>query len=261
MSTLRVLVADDELLGRKRLTRLLGALPDVDLVAAYESAEHVLSHLAGDTVDVLLLDIQMPGLTGLEAAALLPDPSPYVVFCTAYSDHAVEAFERGAVDYLVKPIEAARLKKALDRARERVVARSAAQGSASAPSPSSSSPTSSSAELAANGVRTGRLPVSTRKGIVLLDPAKVSHATIDGELVRLVCGADTYITDLTLNDLEARVPRDRFERVHRRALINLDEVACLEPIETGGYTARMRNGDLVTISRASARELRRRFAL
>jgi two-component system LytT family response regulator len=241
---MRVMIADDELLARKRLTRLVEAMDGVELVATCASGDEALEALKQEAVDVLLLDIQMPGLTGLDAIQLLPAPAPHVVFCTAYSDHAVEAFEHGAVDYLMKPIEPGRLQKALGRVRERMASKAEQAG--------------------ADDKRGGdgsirRLAIGTRKGIVLLDPEKVSHAVIDGELVKLVCDGQSYITDFTLNDLEARLPEDRFVRVHRQGLINLDGVDTLEPLETGGYTARMKGGDIVTVSRSAARKLRKRF--
>ena len=113
MATLRVLVADDELLARKRLARLVGAIEGAVLAGECESGEGVLARLLERDVDVVLLDIHMPGLTGLETLELLPEEGPVVVLCTAHPDHAVEAFEQGAADYVMKPVEAGRLKKAL----------------------------------------------------------------------------------------------------------------------------------------------------
>jgi two-component system LytT family response regulator len=237
---LRILVVDDELLARQRLTRLLKAIPDVELVGECKDADEALAKVRAGGVDAMLLDINMPGLSGMDAMSLLPPEPPHVIFCTAHADHAVSAFDAGAVDYLLKPIEAARLKKALDRAR---VARR-----------KKPSATTESRALA-------RLPVSTRQGIVLLDPAQISHAVLDGELVTVVTSQGEYLTDSTLQELQDRLPSDVFERVHRRALLNLEQVVRLEPLETGGYIARTARGHAVEISRQSARELRRRLGL
>jgi two-component system, LytTR family, response regulator len=242
--TLRVLVADDELLARKRLVRLVGATPGAVLAGECESGEAVLTRLLENDVDVILLDIHMPGLTGLETIQLLPEDGPVVVLCTAHPDHAVDAFEQGAVDYVMKPVEAGRLKKALARARERLVAR---REGASAPS------------HAAEPRGLDRLAVPTRQGIVLLDPRAVSHAVLDGELVSVVTETGTYLSDDTLADLQDRLPRDLFERVHRRALLNLEHVVRLAPLETGGFMAHTRGGHAVEVSRQAARELRRRL--
>lgn len=237
---LQVLLADDELLARRRLARLLAELPAVTLVGECSSGQELLAFLARGEheVDLVLLDIHMPGLTGLETGALLPEDGPYIIFTTAHSEHALAAFDLGAVDYLLKPIDAVRLGKALTRARHRL-------------GPQTHAP---AAELV-------RLPISTRQGIRLLDPRELSHALFDGELVTLHTRGGPLLTDFTLQDLEDRLPAGVFERVHRRALINLEQLACLDPVETGGYTARMHDGGLVAISRQAARRLRRRLGL
>lgn len=245
-ATLRVLAADDELVARKRLTRLLSAMPEVELVDCLEDAEAVLRAARAQPVDVLVLDIQMPGLTGLELHALLPAPAPYVIFATAHPEHAVQAFELGAVDYVLKPIEAGRLGKAIERARAVVRARRDA----------------ARATTAEPDVVLPRLPVSTREGVVLLDPAALSHAVFDGVLVTLVTrDGRQHLTDASLQDIAARLPADRFVRAHRRALLNLHEVAILRPTDSGGYLAVTHAGQEVPVSRQTARRLRRALGL
>ncbi len=251
MEPLRVLIADDEQVARSRLQRLLGAMPDVKVVGECEDGDQVLARVREGGVDVVLLDIQMPKLKGTEALALWPKDGPQVVFCTAHSQHALEAFEGGALDYVLKPVEAARLSKALARARER--------GSAER----------FHAEVAKFQI--DRLPITTRQGVVLVDPESISHAVLEGELVTVFAGAEKYLTDYSLNELEERLgkggdfPRPPggavFERVHRRALLNLKAVARLEPLETGGYFARTHSGHSVEVSRQAARDLRKRLGL
>jgi two-component system LytT family response regulator len=158
-----------------------------------------------------------------------------VVFCTAHGDKAVQAFEVGAVDYLLKPIEAERLKKALLRVRERPVI--------------------------PNAPAVSRLAVPTRQGIVLVDPASITHATIEAELVTLHTLQGDLLSDFTLRELEDKVPDGTLTRVHRKALVNLAHLVRLEPTETGGYVARTVKGASVEVSRQAARELRRRLGL
>ena len=98
------------------MRRLLGGI-DVVVVGERDRGDAVAEALRESPIDVLLLDIEMPGLTGLEAIGLLPEPRPYVIFCTAHAEHALSAFDVGAVDYLLKPVDAARLKVAIERAR------------------------------------------------------------------------------------------------------------------------------------------------
>ncbi|MEQ1505551.1 MAG: response regulator [Myxococcota bacterium] len=245
---LRVLIADDESMARKRLTRLLAAVPDVVVVGEATTGVEVLAALrAGAEVDLILLDIHMPDLTGVETLALLGPTDPLVVFTTAHADHAVQAFDGGAADYLLKPIEPGRLVKALDRARERLVARMPAARpdvgpvGGSTPGPS-------------------RIPVPTRKGLVLVDPADISHAVIDGESVVLVTRKGRFYTEFRLADLERRLPAS-FLRVHRQAVVNLDRIERLEDADSGGYLAVLDDGSAVPVSRQVARQLRRDWDL
>lgn len=237
---LRVLIADDELIARKRLSRLLAAMPDVLVVGECVDGKSTLDRVREGGVDVVLLDIHMPGLSGIEAIELMPRPAPLVIFATAHSEHAVRAFEQDATDYLLKPVEASRLRRALDRARERLAANVSHDRQA---------------------LELERLAVPTKNGIELVDPANVSHVLLDGELLSIVTVDGELFSDASLGDLLARLPPGRFERVHRRAIVNLAHVARLEPAPTGGYVARMRLGQLVEVSRKAARELRRRFAV
>jgi two-component system LytT family response regulator len=237
MSKLRILIADDELLARKRLLRLLAEMDDVEALGACENADEVLERVKGGGIDLLLLDIHMPGLSGIDALKMLGDGAPAVVFCTAHADHAVEAFDGGAVDYLLKPIAPDRLKKAIDRVRAR--APSIAPKAVAAPP--------------------DRLAVSTLQGIVLVDPKTITHAVLEGVLVTLATTETEYVTDFSLQELEKKLPH--LLRVHRRALVNLAHVARLEPQETGGYLARTVRGHAVEVSRQSARELRKALGL
>ncbi|NPC51026.1 DNA-binding response regulator [Corallococcus sp. AB032C] len=245
---LRVLIADDELLARKRLSRLLAALPDVSVRGEAVDGDSVLAAVRAGGVDVVLLDIHMPGLSGLDAMALLPEGGPHVIFCTAHAEHAVNAFEHGAVDYVLKPVEAARLQKALERARARLPARVKV-------------PTATAPTAAAEKPALTRLPIPTRQGLVLVSPDAISHASLEDELVTVFTAQGDYLTDFTLNELADKLPPEHFHRVHRRALLNLSHVTRLEPLETGGYLARTARGHSVEVSRQSARELRRMLGL
>lgn len=232
MKPLRVLVADDERLARQRLVRLLAEMEDVVLAAECASADEVLAAVKREEIDLALLDIEMPQMTGVEALAMLGPRAPFVVFCTAHASYAVEAFDRGAVDYVLKPVDPERLRKAVDRARARVRDR--------AP--------------------TDRLAITTKQGVVLVDPREITHATLDGALVTVfTTRGDKHLTDDSLNDLERKLPH--MVRVHRRALAALDHVARLEPQPTGGYVARTAAGHAIEVSRQAARELRKRLGL
>lgn len=238
---LRVLLADDEALARQRLARLLAGMDQVKLVAECANGAEVLRSVTEARPDILLLDIRMPELTGLETRALLPDDAPYVIFTTAYSEHALEAFDVGADDYLLKPIEVARLKRAIDRAILRL---------APARPPEAAAPPA-----------LGRLPVQTARGVVLLAPHELSHAELTGPLLSLYTSRGTLLADFSLQHLQDALPDPRFWRVHRKALVNLDYVERLEAVESGGYLARMQGGASVAVSRQAGRRLRRALGL
>jgi two-component system LytT family response regulator len=238
---MKVLIADDEQLARARLKRLLGALEGVEVAGEATDGAEVLAFMKRTPVDVVLLDVQMPKLTGVEAMGLWPSAGPMIIFCTAHAEHAIAAFEQGVVDYLLKPVEPARLQKALDRARQREAQRAFS--------------------AAVKKAQLQRLAITTRQGVVLLDPAAITHATLEDELVTVFTRDAQHLTDFTLQELQDRLPGGAFERVHRRALLNLAAVARLEPLETGGYTARTHTGHAVEVSRQAARELRKALGL
>jgi len=172
-----------------------------------------------------------------------------VIFCTAHTAHAVAAVDVGAVDYMLKPIEVARLCKVLDRAREQESRRRFRAEVLRQQRMQSEAPP------------LYRLALPTRQGVVLVSPLEVTHAVLDGELVTVYTRDAQYLSTLSRQDLESRLSGERFARVHRRALVNLEHVVRLEPTDVGGYTARTTGGHAVEVSRQAARGLRRRLGL
>ena len=247
---LRVLVCDDELMARKRVLRLLTELPGIEATFECESGEQVLAKLREEDVDVAILDINMPGLSGLETVMQMPEDRPYVIFLTAHPEHAVQAFDVGAVDYLLKPVDDARLAKAITRARSSLDSGGGAAHESGA-----------GVGGEAIATRTSKLAIATHDGAALVNPGDVTHATFDGALVTVHTAARSILTDDTLQDLEAKLPKGPFERVHRRAIVNLDHVDRLESVDSGGYVACLSSGKRVDVSRQSARRLRRRLGL
>lgn len=246
---LRVLICDDELMARKRVLRLLGELGGIEATIECESGEQVLERLGQEEVDIAILDVNMPGLSGIETVLQMPEDRPYVVFLTAHPEHAVKAFEIGAVDYVMKPVDDARLSKAIERARTFL----------------DHGPKSDTGEAASP--KLAKLAIATHDGAALVSPAEITHATFDGTLVTVHTSTRTILTDDTLQDLEAKLGRaGSFERVHRRAILNLDHVDRLESVDSGGYVACLspqagQPAKRVDVSRQSARKLRRRLGL
>ena len=235
---LRVALADDEAIARKRLSRLLSELPDVNVVLVSESGEALLEELPAALADILLLDIQMPGLSGIEVQARLGPDAPYVIYVTAHPEHALDAYDAGAIDYVLKPVEEQRLARAIERARS-MLARTA--------------------EPLRGPDKALRIPIEVRGGIVLLAPDQITHASFDGQLVTLHVTGREVVTDRTLSELESLLAPHGFERVHRRYLVNLNRVVQLADHASGGYTAHCDDGATVAVSRQVARQLRRRL--
>jgi two-component system, LytTR family, response regulator len=246
MSKLRALVADDELMARRRMRRLLSALPDVEIVAECGSGEEALAELDRVEVDVAFLDIRMAGLSGLDVSEVAVELGVEVVLTTAHPEHAVAAFEHGALDYVLKPVEAERLATALTRVRRRLDMARVSSANPAAPS---------------GGSALDRLPLEVRGEVRLVRPDDISHAVLDGGLVTVWVGAESLFTELSLNELERRLPAGSFERVHRQALLNLRRVDRLKPRPTGGYLALTTDGHEVPVSRQAARALRRRLGI
>ncbi len=246
---LRVLVCDDEMIARKRAARLLSEMEGVEVVGECGSGDELLARLQVDELDLVVLDINMPGMSGIEAAMKMPEERPYIVFLTAHPEHAIEAFDIGATDYLMKPVDDARLKKALDRARKQLDAPAGGGGGGGG-----GGARGDAAPLA-------RLAIETKAGVVLLVPDEVTHAVFDGQLVTVHTKERAYLSDATLQDLEDKLPKGYFERVHRRAIVNLHQVERLEPVLSGGYVARLNGGKTADVSRQAARKLRRRLGI
>lgn len=230
MTALRVLIADDELMARRRLRRLLDAIPEVTVAGECLDGAQVLAWLGEqEPVHVVLLDIKMPRLSGVEAMRLWPEGGPAIIFTTAHAEHAVAAFEGRAAHYLLKPIEAGQLAEALQRVR----------------------PTASTPQ---------RLALRTRKGVVLLRPGEVLCAQVQGASVRVATDRGELFTERSLSELQTQLGQD-FERVHRKALVNMSRVAALEDLDSGGYEAVLDDGRRVVTSRGFGRKLRRRLGV
>jgi two-component system LytT family response regulator len=191
--------------------------------------------------DLVFLDIEMPGSSGIDVLRRIRH-QPAVVFTTAHAQHAVAAFELGALDYLLKPFGEERLRGTLDRVR-------AALGAPSTPA------LDRFAEAMGRGPL-GRLFIRTGRSIVPLAVADVSWFGATGDYVTAHAGTAKHLLHLSLNHLEERLDAKRFTRIHRTCIVNLDHVAAFRPEPGGTLVAEMKDGTRLAVSRARARELR-----
>ncbi len=238
--TIRALIVDDEAPARSRLRQMLAAHGDVEVVGEAETGVQAMEMAVELSPDLLMLDIQMPGSSGIDVAACLPRPRPAIVFCTAYDQHAVDAFELHAVDYLLKPISRARLAQALDRVR------SLAAGARE-----------ESLDNVVRAQRSGpaRFLVRNASHYLVVGEAKVLYFSSEEGLTRLVADGAQYWMDPTLNELEVRLDAARFFRVSRAALINLNAVAEIFPMPGGSGEVLLKNGVRLEVSRRRFRGL------
>jgi two-component system LytT family response regulator len=243
---MRTLIVDDESPARERLKRLLADIEGVELIGEAESGIQAVEMIEGERPDLVLLDIQMPGLDGFEVMEALEDPPP-VIFVTAYDEYAIRAFEVNALDYLLKPFSRERLAKAIRRAQETLAEE---RDFAARLGPLLES-------LATQGQYLARLAVRDRDRIRVLDIDEVDWIGIEGEQVMVHVGDQTYPVRRTLTELEARLDPACFFRAHRSAIVNLDRVKEVIPWFKGSHKLRLTTGAEVDLSRARARALRK----
>jgi two-component system, LytTR family, response regulator len=226
---MRAYLVDDERLAIERLTRLLAATGRVTIAGSSTDPETALEALRRTPVDVLFLDIQMPGLTGFEMLARL-DSDVAVVFTTAYDRYAIEAFGVNSVDYLLKPIEPERLDRALDKL-ERF---------ASQPRPDVRALARElAAELAPKNRRLDRIASRVGERTTVLDVARIGHFTSKDKLTFAVVNGHEHVIDYTLAELEERLDPRRFARIHRATIVN---IAFVQELFTGMDALRQAQG-------------------
>jgi len=237
---LRVLVAEDEPYNLRRLSRLLRE-QGCEVVAELEDGPAVLDWLAqGGQADALFLDIQMPGLSGLEVAGEVPRGIP-VVFVTAYSEHAVRAFEQAATDYLLKPVTSERLTRTLDRLQERRV------GSPEEPHPRPAGPF--------------RFAVKAGEGLVFLDLARTTHFTYEEDAVWAHAGGRFRTLWKSLSEAEEALEGRGLVRGHRHLLLRPEAVVGVRAGEFGRLLVRLPGDAELEVSRGAAPQLKKRLGL
>lgn len=238
----RVLIADDEPVARAGLRHLLQDIAWLQCVGEAADGPAAIAETERLQPDVVLLDIQMPGFSGIDVLRRLPQPQPRIVFTTAFAEHAVTAFELGALDYLLKPFGAERLAAALARVR-------AALGEPLPPV------LDRYGEMLGNGPMQ-RLFVRSGRSIQPVAIGDVHRFEAVGDYVTAYTGGGEHVLHLALNRLEARLDPRQFVRIHRAHLVNLDHMARFRRELDGRLTAVLRSGVELPVSKAKAQVLR-----
>ncbi len=258
---LRVLVVDDEPLARQRLLDLLTPQADVEVAGTASTGREAVAALAEHAPDVVFLDVQMPGLTGLDVVREVGAANmPATVFVTAYDQHALEAFDVHALDYLLKPFEDARFHEALRRVRDAVRLREVdglrqkllglLGGAPLAPEVAAPAPEAAPKYLE-------RIAVEMRGQIRVVPLAEVDFIQADGAYAEIHAGADTHIVREQMQTLEERLDPADFVRIHRSTIVRLDRVAALLTAAGGDYAVRLHDGRRLKVSRGRRDDLAR----
>jgi two-component system LytT family response regulator len=248
----RAYLVDDERLAVERLTRLLIATGRATIAGSTTDPEAALAALRETPVDVLFLDIQMPGLTGFELLARL-ERDVAVVFTTAYDRYAIEAFGVNSLDYLLKPIEPERLERALDKVE---------RFSGQAPPDVRTLARELAAQLAPNR-RLERIASRVGERTTVLDVVRISHFTSKDKLAFAVVNGHEHVIDHTLTELEAQLDPRRFARIHRATIVNIGFVQELFPAVDGGVLVRLKDEKKteLSVARDRVRELKQRLGI
>jgi DNA-binding LytR/AlgR family response regulator len=241
---IRVLLVDDEEPARDRLRELLRAIPDLEIVGEAADGEGAIQKVVELRPELVLLDIQMPGISGLEVAACLPRPRPKVIFCTAFDQYAVDAFELHAMDYLLKPVNRIRLAHAIERMRLEDPLKT---------------------EMDLNRV-SRELPLANARLLVrcgdryrVVPQRDVVYFSSEGGLTRAHTRERKYVLEPTLNDLEEGLDAVIFFRISRASIVNLNSIVEVRPMIGGTADIALNTGLVLEVSRRRVRELLERL--
>jgi two-component system LytT family response regulator len=233
---IRAAVVDDEPLARSNLKVLLGRDPDVELVSECGSGAEALKEIRKKRPELVFLDVQMPEVDGFDVLEQLgADMPPALVFVTAYDQYALQAFEAGALDYLLKPFDNARFERALRRAKERIAAGKA------------------------RVARVERVAIKNAGEVLFLKIAEIDWIEAADYYVSLHVGTRMHLLRRSMADLEKELDAEMFCRIHRSAIVNLERVRRLESGEEGGTEVVLNTGARLRLSRRYRRELQGRL--
>jgi two-component system LytT family response regulator len=239
MTPLRVLIVDDESMARRRLRRLLASEPNVTIVGDCADGRAALAAIAATAPDLVFLDVQMPELDGFEVLqAIAPAHMPAIVFVTGFDRYALRAFDVHAIDYLLKPFTPERFREAVARARGRIERREPAAGPGALASALRSAPQ-----------YLARVTVTTSGRSLVVELSSVDWIGAEDNYVRLHAGEREFLLRATLKALEPKLDPDRFTRIHRSAIVQIDRIAEIHPASHGDCDLLLRDGTTLPLSR------------
>jgi two-component system LytT family response regulator len=263
--TIRTILVDDEPLAIQGLRLRLEKHDDVEIVETCSNGREAIRAIKTDKPDLVFLDIQMPGFDGFSVIqGLMEVEPPLFVFVTAYSDHAIRAFEAQAVDYLMKPVEEDRLADTLDRVRLRLSEKRSAEEAGKLKevlaevAPEAAEQVAASEEAPLSNRYEKLINIKDRGQIFRVDVDSIEKIDAAGDYMCIYTGDNTLILRETMKDLEKRLDPRRFQRVHRSCIVNLDQVRQVKPHTNGECFLVLESGSQVKVSR-SYRDVVARF--
>jgi two-component system LytT family response regulator len=252
MKKIRTLIVDDEPLARERLSSLLSTEADIDVIGQSRDGEEAARAIQEHSPDLVFLDVQMPQLNGFEVIdAIGPERMPLVVFVTAYDQHALKAFQVRALDYLLKPFDRERFSEALQRARNQIERQETGDLGRRL--------LALVKDLRKDQPRSERLVVKSGGRLFFLRTDEIDWIEAAGNYVRLHVGNTSHLLRETMNALEGRLDPEKFFRIHRSRIVNMERIQELQPWLNGEYAVVLRNGTRVTLSRGYREKLQERL--
>jgi two-component system LytT family response regulator len=237
------LIVDDERLARNRIRRMLAFDPEIEVAGECSNGEQAVAAISGQAPQLLFLDVQMPGMTGFEVLQTLDqERMPVVVFVTAYDEYALRAFEAHAFDYLLKPFDRKRFSDVVRRAKSQVSLLRTDRVNARL------------VELL-EGIEKGRpdhgrIAIRTGGHVILVKTPSIDWVEAADNYVCLHCGGETHVVRETMNAFEKRLDSNRFLRIHRSTIVNLDRIKEMRPWFRGDYQVILNDGTNLTLSRS-----------
>lgn len=262
---IRVLIVDDELLARQRLEDLLGAQEGVEIVGTADNGADAVRAIGDLEPDLVFLDVQMPGMTGVEVVSQVgAEAMPPTIFVTAYDQYAVKAFEFAALDYLVKPFDDERFEQAFDRARKLLELQEVGRMTRRLVSLLGTRPAGPDTPAGATPRPTPyleRIAVESRGQVRVVPVEKIDYITASGPYAELHVGTQLHLIRDRMQNLEERLDPERFFRIHRSAIVQIDRIETLLRSAGGDYAVRLRGGIQLPVSRNRREELEARLGL
>ena len=252
MKKIKVLVADDEPLARERLSGLLSQEPDIEMVGQARDGEEAVTAIHDDSPDLVFLDVQMPQMNGFDVIdAVGSDKMPLVIFVTAYDQHALKAFQVRALDYLLKPFDRERFKDALGRARKQLERDENGDLGKRL--------LALVKDLRRDQPKSDRLVVKSGGRLFFLRTDEIDWVEAAGNYVRLHVGPGSHLLRETMNAIEGRLDPEKFFRIHRSRIVNMERIQELQPWLNGEYAVLLRTGTRLTLSRGYREKLQDRL--